>query len=443
MITKNQRDALISKFLLHGEIDTNALQRLEIQEVICLISIVNHYMENEDNAIENLHEKARIFHALLIESIKNADVLYIAYNKATNYPHIDGKGMAWIFSKETFAKSAEDYYLQQYIMLEMKSIQKGENISAFADLYRIGIEQILVDNGQYVYTIKQEDILPPPDWSNTPQIQIPVMNPKLQFAMIRFFQNLNSNSNYQSKKEYLQTLEEAMIEQILDARYLVPMQLKEKEPSEADGEGYKTIKKGAIMQFASLVNNQDNSAWLPVFSDWQELEKIYDKDMWSANIACYHDLLALSNNNAGFVINAGGLSFQINNKNKKAINETQDESDKTKKAVVEPYVLEKDTRIMLGDPQEYPTELVTAMKQYMRTQKGIKKAYLRLMVKEEEKSYLIIVDFSGDEEAIFKGIADAALPYLNGMCIDLHRADKWGMGFVKNVKPFYKKKLMG
>ncbi|WP_297427712.1 enhanced serine sensitivity protein SseB C-terminal domain-containing protein [Clostridium sp.] len=64
-------------------------------------------------------------------------------------------------------------------------------------------------------------------------------------------------------------------------------------------------------------------------------------------------------------------------------------------------------------------------------------------IPDNEKSYLIIVDFDGKKEEIFKGIADAAAPYLNGMIIDMVGIDNWSKDAVKDVETFYKKKLFG
>ena len=38
---------------------------------------------------------------------------------------------------------------------------------------------------------------------------------------------------------------------------------------------------------------------------------------------------------------------------------------------------------------------------------------------------------------------DVAIPYLNGMFIDMAGMDDWSTGIVKDVEPFYKKKLFG
>ena len=60
----------------------------------------------------------------------------------------------------------------------------------------------------------------------------------------------------------------------------------------------------------------------------------------------------------------------------------------------------QDTKVLLGLPSIYPTEVVNAISNYFKTQKNVEKAYLMLMTKEEteEASYLLIIDFKGDHE---------------------------------------------
>ena len=66
--------------------------------------------------------------------------------------------------------------------------------------------------------------------------------------------------------------------------------------------------------------------------------------------------------------------------------------------------MQKDTRIWLGEPKEYPENMVEAVKVYMRTQKPIRKAYLQLMIANEEQSYLLIIDADTDLELLFNGL---------------------------------------
>jgi len=98
--------------------------------------------------------------------------------------------------------------------------------------------------------------------------------------------------------------------------------------------------------------------------------------------------------------------------------------------------------VLLGQPKEYPHEMIAAVTAYMKTQKGIKKAYLRLMIDGHEQSYLLIVDLEGRKEELFGGIAAAATPYLNGMVLNMVDLDGWEE-HVKGVEPFYKKKRFG
>ena len=77
----------------------------------------------------------------------------------------------------------------------------------------------------------------------------------------------------------------------------------------------------------------------------------------------------------------------------------------------------------------------------MKTQKSIKKAYVRQNLGEEQ-SYLLIVAFDGQKEEIFSGIADAAAPHTKGMTLKIIGMDDWTEE-AKDIKPFYKKKRFG
>ncbi|PJI07554.1 MULTISPECIES: enhanced serine sensitivity protein SseB [Clostridium] len=437
-----RKDEIGNLFLLKKETSVEELKKLEIQEIIFLIYSSKYYRDKKAFINDNFDEKIKIFFSVLNERIKDAEELYIAYDKNTNYPYIDDNDRVWLFSKEEYAERAKDYFMQQLIMLEMKKITSDEIIKEFANLHRTGIKKILVDNGEYNTEIDRDNILPPTDWSNTPDINIPVTNPKLQHGMIRFFQMLYSKNNYKGKEQVLHSLEDKMLDEVLNAKYLVPMKLQEKEPSVPDEAENRTIKEGAIMRFANLVGD-DNANWLPAFTDWTEFEKVYDKNSWSGNIAFYDDLLALSEKIEGIVINCNGIPLRINENNKKMIEEYKQELNEPKAASVKKSTVKKDTKVMLGEPKDYPHEMIQAVKEYMKKQKSIKKAYLRLMIKDNEKSYLMIVDFNGEKEDIFNGISEIAGPYLNGMFLDMVGMDDWAKDAIKDVNPFYKRKLFG
>ena len=103
-------------------------------------------------------------------------------------------------------------------------------------------------------------------------------------------------------------------------------------------------------------------------------------------------------------------------------------------------VIQKDTRVMLGDPAEYPERMVEAICSAARELPAVKALYLRLMVQEGEMepSYLVVVDQEGEQDAVFSAIAGAARPWLEGKTVDLvPRSSRFGQDASKGVSPFY------
>ena len=46
--------------------------------------------------------------------------------------------------------------------------------------------------------------------------------------------------------------------------------------------------------------------------------------------------------------------------------------------------------------------------------------WLKLMISEEERSFLLVIDFTGDRKTVFAGISDAAVPFLpKGYYLDM------------------------
>ncbi|MDR9853619.1 SseB family protein [Paenibacillus sp. VCA1] len=313
-----RKNAVGVKFLLNGRIAVEECRELAIQELIFLIHSAKHFRKEQTLTGQDADEKIRSFFTVLKEKVKDAEALYLAYDKHTNYPYVDADDRVWMFSNEQYAASAEDYFRQQLLMLEMKKIGREEILGTFAELHILGLSKVLLDNGQYHIEIDGDDILPPPDWTGIPEINIPVTNPRLQHALIRFFQTLHSRQDGETDKQLLHALEGQMLEEVLRAKYLLPMQLLEKKPAPSDEQGIKTIAEGTEIRFGVL-GAENDSTWLPAFTDWPEFEKVYDKTVWSSNVAAFGDLLALSENMNGIVVNCAGIPLRIDENNKKAI----------------------------------------------------------------------------------------------------------------------------
>lgn len=309
----NARKNEIGPIVLEKEISKEKLTELSIQEVNFLICSMKVF--HEKSPLENYEQNNKILYQELIEKLRAADTLYMTFDKTTGFPFIN-EGMVDIYSKVEFAKDACDYYTQQYRNLEVKEITRDKtnlpnNMGVFAYLYCLGMEKIMIDNGQYKVLVNRSEILPPPDFSKVPQVSVPIINPELRFAIINFFEELRWRVNYPQRVEVMKTKENKMIEEICKAKYLVPM--KHTGEVEKSGDNQITFKEGGKMFFAKITNVEEVS-FIPVFTDWTEFEKAYNKKEWNGAILSILDAIRIGNGD-GIAINPYGENLILNEKN--------------------------------------------------------------------------------------------------------------------------------
>lgn len=436
-------EELVNTFLQNDHLDkeANTYNDVEIQELIFLIHHAKDLVTSQSHRSEVLNSKIQELHSVIKTKIMHADELYIAYDKQTNYPYLDAEGRVWLFSKKEYAASAEDYFLQQFVMLDMRRLNRNEVMSTIGLLHIMGLSTILMDNGEYYLELKRDELLPPMDWSNTPDIQIPVTNPDLQHAMILFFQTVNVRAQTANIQLLLQSLEMRMLDEILAARYLLPMKLVEQEASAPVEHGITTIKRGDRI-LTAVLDGENDSKWLPAFTDWYEFEKVYDKEQWSSLVATYEDLLAVSGNMTGIVINPRGLGLRIDSNNQAKVEQYRSERSEAS-SIPSTEAPDPDNQpVLLITPNEVPMPMIESLKAYMKTQKDIQKAYLRQKIRGSAYSYLLIADTMGSIDDIHSGIAAAAAPHLEGISLDIIGMDTWQED-EKDIEPFYKKKRFG
>ena len=109
-------------------------------------------------------------------------------------------------------------------------------------------------------------------------------------------------------------------------------------------------------------------------------------------------------------------------------------------AGVQHQVVQKDTKVKLGEPKEYPQQMVDSIKRYAENEIEINALWLKLMVKDGEQSFLIVVDAEGDARKYFPNIANSAMPYIpKGMFIDFVPYDSEFGKSAATGEPFFKR----
>ena len=252
----------------------------------------------------------------------------------------------------------------------------------------------------------------------------PITNPELVAAM----EALQKNATPENEKMFLDLLR--------NAYFLVPLEggLQHDEPG-ADGKI--TLTKGTTINFPMLSDTQGDP-WHIAFTDWPSLRTWRNNPNEETLIVEFSDfpsmILREGSKCVGLLINPSSHNFPVNRQILAVMSSRAN-----------PIEVKETTQVLIGEPADYPHTLADAIRALLKTMRGVKKAWLLLMRKGDEESFLVVVDFSGDRRTAFDTIGQTAAPHLKtGQFIDMvSYSDNFGMNAVKNHKPFYKKSLFG
>lgn len=208
------------------------------------------------------------------------------------------------------------------------------------------------------------------------------------------------------------------------------------------GDGAFTIQKDTVIQFESLSTN-DGKTYFPFYTDWKNLRENPNHSISEIEtmILTFEDVYTFSKRNTGAVLNPFSHNLLLDNSLLENMKKVLDER---KNSHISKIQIKQDTKVLLGEPKDYPITMVEAIQNYAKTNNNIKKIFLKLMVMEGKQSFLLIVDFKGDRTIIFDQLFKIAQPYIpKEMFLDLiPYSDEFGKNAADN-KPFYELKKTG
>ena len=255
-------------------------------------------------------------------------------------------------------------------------------------------------------------------------VNTPITNPELVTAIETIQKEINADT------------QDAYLKAIKNARFLSPVTI-EPRPESGDAEGKTTLKSDTKISFIGFTDaNGDN--YLPVYTDWTALKQWRDIPDEQTLITSYDDISSMvmkNPNNVGFVINLYSHNIPVR----------RDMIDHINAGPVNQWTTDKDTTVHIGVPANDPVAMKKAVAKHLKSQKNVKGAWLVLMEKDKEFSFLMVVDFVGERQLIFNSIASVAVPTLRqGELIDMVPADSdIGQHVVQDYPPFYKRKIFG
>ena len=219
-------------------------------------------------------------------------------------------------------------------------------------------------------------------------------------------------------------------EVVMRARFLSPVVLPEHgQKGQTDA-----------IQF-QLISTQDGRAFFPAFTDLGELRKLSGPKIQNTVVLTFDNYAAMLASNptvAGFVINPMGRPLTLERDFVAHLARRKQEQ-----AGYSHQTIEKDAKVVLGDAKDCPQALLDAVRLAAGSTPDIHRLFLRLMSRsgQTQPSYLIVVDHSGDQSAVFRTIADAARPHLENRRVDMvPYQSELGQAAAQEIAPFFSRR---
>ncbi len=358
----------------------------------------------------------------IIQEIQQAETLWVAFSEGSNNYFLGnekGRASAYIFSDR-------EYYQKYYVHISQKGmkIDVAENpvqyrMALFGDLYRSGFDSIVIDNGQANINISLFDIIKKPVIKDKNKEVRNIVNPELVRAANFIFQETE-------RDKIDPRLWQLLFGEIFRGEYIIPVDSSKLVVDKKSGNEF-NISKDSRISFPVL-ENKDGKKYYPFFTDWNEYRKFDRETQYTIMAAGFKDMERFVDKADGIVINPFGSNIIINYDMLSTITEASKELSKEL------------SKISVGDPKEYPLQMVRKISETLWDKDYIKAAYLKLMLKNREESYLVALEGKLPEkpQELYNEIAEKALPDANNMPIDFIDYDSdFAKKVFKDSEPFY------
>lgn len=253
----------------------------------------------------------------------------------------------------------------------------------------------------------------------------PVTNPELVMAI----ENARASSTARAWAN--------MVREAVRARFITPVDISTAPRTDENSE--KTRRDAPSFSLHMIEDPASGRKLYLAFTDREELSKWRQTPGQRVLVMTFDDYarIVLDGRMAsdGFVINPYGGNVVFDRAMIAAIRRDKE----ARSAGAEQIVMNKGTTVQLGLPTEAPRALIGAISKYLKTQPGVKAAYLQLMEVEGAPRYLVAVDFTGDNKTLFQGISRAAAGALTDLPLDLVSCDSdFWRETILDLEPFYK-----
>ena len=241
----------------------------------------------------------------MIQKFLSRQKIIVAFCGITNMPLLvcdpdSYNDQVWVFENENLLKKFAAAYIQRKVPIRGAIIPKNAFKNFYTTLFSIGANELVYTAEGSVSKFPLEEVVKRPDYSSLPEAARPVENPELQLTGLYFLQEFGRQVPNE-EKENLQQLDEEFSVNMVRARYMVGVELK-------DGPGTVAEKMARRQYSIPILKGKNGDVLQPVFSDMFEFSKFRQKRQLNAIAVPFSSLKALLIKDAkGFILNPGGF----------------------------------------------------------------------------------------------------------------------------------------
>jgi len=374
---------------------------------------------------EDMHERETLSKQLT-EAIRKQDILWAAFCPATKHYFLaqeENQITAYLFSSEELCLDFKEQMKKRHIMLEALKNEEQHRMFLFAELFRCGVTQIVLDSAENYFAVPLFALMPVPDYSNLPLVQRPVLNPAVTGKLLLLMQDMRwGRADGNTELDALQ--------EIYHSPFLHPFKAGENgEPDEA-----------------GVYQMPDGGSLFMIFTDLYSLKTANPAEYARAKIVRFadlHQLLTEHPEKTGIIINPGSgapmlLDMQL-------LELTQKAAEGDLSEVTVRSMNENSGRVIVTKPEMPNHDMINHITDYVKDKKIIHRIWLRTIRKEEEirPHYLIIIDWMDGIEKeqrkqIRKEISEVAMPFARGLHIEyVSYHYEHGKAWTGSSEPFY------
>lgn len=260
--------------------------------------------EDNENDEGYFNKMIKMYRPIIVEKIKNADRLWVIYCETTGYPYELDKDMIVLFDYANHKLVTEKLEKSGFKVATV-DVDALHFKNEVGHMYRNGYKSMKFMDGRCSpFVVEREDIFPYSDFFNDEYIT----NPGLENSMISFFQEFRKEVEASdARMKMLKIREDAMIQNMLHAEYMVPCVKTETEEEVEISHPF--------LNLSEQIKSEDGKdvIAIPAFTDGFEMDKCYEGKHENM-LYSFKQLTELVDEleASGMIINCLGISYYMN-----------------------------------------------------------------------------------------------------------------------------------